>query len=153
VGDQQREERPTCETCGKPVEWVGTTCVNCWEVEHRLDQYLRSPKGVQVIRDKMPKLEDWVDGKPDAWDYDAVLRRYDATVERAVPVDHGYNLFWKKGTMAVQTGDETHARKAAALFIELWLRGVSASFADKIMDGFLFYLEKVEEFEKKNLTS
>ncbi len=29
------------------------------------------------------------------------------------------------------------ARKAAALFVELWLRGVSASFADKLMEAYI----------------
>ncbi len=44
---------------------------------------------------------------------------------------------------------ETIARKAAALFVLLWLRGVSASLADKLMDGFIIVLERQEN---KSLT-
>jgi hypothetical protein len=47
--------------------------------------------------------------------------------------------------MHVPTDNEVHARKAAALFIELNMRFVSASFADKIMDGYLFYLEALDK--------
>lgn len=143
------KETDECTTCGKLHLSGCELCNNCWEVERRIADYLKSPKGVQFIRDAMPKLDDWVDGDPDAWDYDAVLRNYDVKVERAVPVDHGYSLCWKHGTMGIGTGEETHARKAAALFVELWLRGVSASFADKLMDGFLFYTEFQEKAMKK----
>ncbi len=85
------------------------------------------------------KLDDWVDGVPDAWDYEAVLREHEVIVE-----EHGwggYELCWKQGFMHISTDNEVHAKKAAALFVELWLRGVSASFADKLMDGYLSYLE------------
>lgn len=93
------------------------------------------------------KLDDWVDGMPDAWDYEAVLREHVVTVEDLGvdlddPLTHnGHQLCWKNGFMHISTCNEVHARKAAALFIELWLRGVSASFADKLMDGFLCHLE------------
>ena len=90
------------------------------------------------------KLDDWVDGKPDAWDYEKVLERNLVTVEklRGGPCHGGgFALTWSQGCMNVPTDNEEHARKAAALFVELWLRGVSASFADKLMDGFLSYLE------------
>jgi hypothetical protein len=128
-----------CETCGSPTPFKGTKrCNNCWEVEGRLPTYLRNPKGVGFIRSLMPKLDDWVDGKPDAWDYEAVLRKYKVNVQKA---DCGHYLCWHQGVMHVGTYNETHALKAAALFVELWLRGVTASFSDKIMDGFLFYLE------------
>jgi hypothetical protein len=113
-------------------------CNNCWKVEGRLPTYLRSAKGVEHIRSLMPKLDDWVDGVPDAWDYEAVLRDHKVNVQKS---ECGHNLLWHQGTMHIGTDNETHALKAAALFIELWLRGVSASFADKLMDGFLFYLE------------
>lgn len=93
------------------------------------------------------KLDDWVDGVPDAWDYEAVLSKYGVEVtdlgvdEEDVPTHNGHSLSWKNGFMHVPTDDETHAKKAAALFIELWLRGVSASFADELMDGYLSNLE------------
>jgi len=81
------------------------------------------------------KLDDWNDN----WDYEAVLREHDVTVETLGK--RGYQLCWKQGFMHVPTDNEIHARKAAALFVELWLRGVSASFADKLMDGYLSHLE------------
>ena len=71
------DEQPTvpCETCGTPTTYTGTKrCNNCWEVEGRLATYLRSPKAVEIVRKHMPLLDDWVDGKPDAWDYEEVLR-------------------------------------------------------------------------------
>lgn len=142
-------ETKECPTCGRHHLSGCKLCNNCWEVEKRLVDYLESPNGVQFVWDKMPKLDDWVNGEPDAWDYDAVLSTYDVKVERAVPVDHGHVLFWKHGTMGIETDSETHARKAAALFIELWLRGVSASFADKLMDGYLFYMEFQEKAKKR----
>ena len=33
-----------CVTCGRPYDMIGSkrpACVGCWEVEHRLDGYLR----------------------------------------------------------------------------------------------------------------
>ncbi len=79
-------------------------------------------------------LDDWLD----AWDYVAVLKGYEVTVEKSV---YGYQLCWREGFMHIPTDDEVHAHKAAALFVELWLRGVSATFADKLMDGYLSHLE------------
>jgi hypothetical protein len=89
------------------------------------------------------RLDDWVDGVPDSWDYEGVLASNEVNVERLEGRHgiRGFQLCWRKGFMHVPTDNEEHARKAAALFVELYLRGVSASFADKIMDGFLFYLE------------
>ena len=82
------------------------------------------------------KLDDWVDGVPDAWDYEAVLR--DNKVELAFdPMGNGWTLAWEKGFMNIGIVDHDLARKAAALFVELWLRGVSASFADKLMEAYL----------------
>jgi hypothetical protein len=35
-------ELVACETCGRPTDKTGTKrCDGCWEVEHRLDWYLR----------------------------------------------------------------------------------------------------------------
>jgi hypothetical protein len=42
--------------------------------------------------------------------------------------------------MAMGTSSEQIARKAAALFVSLWLRGVSASFCDKIMSGMIWFV-------------
>lgn len=53
-------------------------------------------------------------------------------------------MSWKHGTMSVGPTSEIIARKAAAMFVCLWLRGFSASFADKLMDGFICFLERQE---------
>lgn len=44
-----------CVTCGAPSGCGGTAreCTNCWEVEHRLDQYLRSEKGRAFVREAL----------------------------------------------------------------------------------------------------
>jgi hypothetical protein len=100
-------------------------------------------------------LDDWKDGQPDAWDYEAVLRECGVTVEwcrqvssdgetftEAPPDLCGWGLDWKHGFIRIGQTTEQIARKAAALFVSLWLRGVSASFCDKLMDGFITYLER-----------
>ena len=37
------EELAACGTCGRPTDKTGKNprCYGCWEVEHRLDSYLR----------------------------------------------------------------------------------------------------------------
>jgi len=105
----------------------------------------------------LPLLDDWVDGHPDAWDYDAVLRDNNVVVEYNDTVTDGWgitspagewagwSISWKHGVMFIgRVLNETIARKAAALFVSLWLRGVSVSFADKLMDGFILFLERQE---------
>ena len=75
-------ETVPCETCGTPTPFTGTRrCNNCWEVERRLPDYTKSPKAWDFVRQHIPKLDDWVDGHPDAWDYDAVLRENEVIVE------------------------------------------------------------------------
>jgi len=150
-----------CETCGKPTRFTGTKrCDNCWEVEHRLERYLQSPGGQKQARDKMPLLDDWVDGRPDAWDYETVLAENEVKVEWCAALVNsegivredkccsGWSLSWKEGTIHIGDTTEEIAKKAGALFISLWLRGVSASFADKLMDGFIVYLERQEGITK-----
>ena len=48
-----------CTTCGNEIpfdvpmdlpEGVGFQCTNCWEVEHRLELYLRSEIGRRIVR-------------------------------------------------------------------------------------------------------
>lgn len=40
-----------CETCGTPTPMLGTKrCTNCWEVEKRLLEYLRSINGRKFVR-------------------------------------------------------------------------------------------------------
>jgi len=55
--------------------------------------------------------------------------------------------------MHVDNTTETIARKAGALFVSLWLRGVSASFADHLMDGFVVFLERQENPPSRTLTT
>ncbi len=41
----------TCEVCGGKGDCNGTIpkCANCWEVEKRLADYLKSPKGLAFV--------------------------------------------------------------------------------------------------------
>jgi len=157
-----------CEVCGKPITFLSTKrCNNCWEVESRLGEYLKSRAGQEFARSKMPLLDDWVDGHPDAWDYEAVLRENEVTIEwsdSVVDCDgnvtklecewlHGWALCWKHGTMHIGNTSETVARKAGAMFVCLWLRGISASFADKLMDGFVVFLERQENPPSGTMTT
>lgn len=41
-GSLRDDELVACGTCGRPTDKTGTMrCDGCWEVEHRLDAYLR----------------------------------------------------------------------------------------------------------------
>jgi hypothetical protein len=43
-----------CEICGKWTLYMGTRrCNNCWEVERRLDEYLRTTKGREFVVQKL----------------------------------------------------------------------------------------------------
>ncbi len=98
-------------------------------------------------------LDDWVNGKPDAWDYEAVLREYSVVVEWCNMLidsngkEHhtdsfaGWSFLWKHGTIYIGKIPEVIARKAAALFVSLWLRNVSASFCNKLMQGYIIVLD------------
>jgi hypothetical protein len=145
-------ETVPCETCGTPTRFTGTRrCNNCWEVERRLPDYMKSPKGWAFVRQYIPKLDDWVDGHPDARDYDTVLREKEVIVEWCDTLvdgngnEHragefaGWGFYWKHGAIHIGQCSEQIARKAAALFVSLWLRGVSASFCDKIMSGMIWF--------------
>ena len=146
-----------CETCGTPTPFTGTRrCNNCWEVERRMPDYMKSPKGWDFVRQYIPKLDDWVDGHPDAWDYDAVLRENEVIVEWCDTLvdgngnEHragefaGWGFYWKHGAIHIGQCSEQIARRATALFVSLWLRGVSASFCDKIMSGMVRFWELQE---------
>jgi hypothetical protein len=150
-------ETVPCETCGTPTLLTGTRrCNNCWEVERRLPSYMKSPKAWDFMRQYIPKLDDWKDGRPDAWDYDAVLKENGVSVEWCDTLvdgngnEHragefaGWGFYWKHGAIHIGQTSEQIARKAAALFVSLWLRGVSASFCDKIMSGMVWFWELQE---------
>jgi hypothetical protein len=102
-----------------------------------------------------PLLDDWAGGKPDAWDYEAVLAANEVKVEwwheltgdgetftEAPPEFCGWGFSWKYGAIDIGQTSEGIARKAAALFVSLWKLGVSASFCDKLMDGYISFLER-----------
>jgi hypothetical protein len=153
----ERETVP-CETCGKPTPYTGTKrCDACWQVERLLPAYLLAPKAWEFIRQHLAVLDDWKDGVPDGWDYEAVLRDNDVKVEwshqltsdgvtfsEAPPDLCGWGFYWVHGAIHIGATTEMIARKAAALFVSLWQRRVSASFCDKLMDGFIVFLERQE---------
>lgn len=56
----------------------------------------------------------------------------------------GWGFYWKYGAIHIGRTTEIIARKAAALFVSLWLRGLSASFSDKIMSGMIWFWELQE---------
>lgn len=121
---------------------------------------------VEELLKRRITLDDWVDGHPDAWDYEAVLHDNEVIVEwcdqmtsdgetfEPLPVSLcGWGFYWKHGAIHIGQTTETIARKAAALFVSLWQRGVSASFCDKLMDGFIIFLERQEWVNPLTLVS
>jgi len=113
----------------------------------------------------LPPLDDWVDGKPDAWDYDAALRDNEIVVEWCdTLVDGngkrhragefaGWDFSWRHGCIHIGPTSEKIARKAAALFVSLWLRGASASFCDKIMLSMIAFWDLQERPRRINCHS
>ena len=55
-----------------------------------------------------------------------------------------WSMAWRHGCVSIGQTTAVIARKAAAMFVSLWLRGVSASFADKLMDGYITFLGRQE---------
>jgi|WetSurMetagenome_2_1015567.scaffolds.fasta_scaffold74716_3 hypothetical protein len=147
-----------CKICGSEHGWAGTgLCDSCWEVTHRLEDFLKRPAALDHIRNALPVLDDWADKVPDAWDYDKVLCDNDVSVTwcdeitsdgvtytPAPPDLCGWCFGWKYGSIYIGHTTEIIARKAAALFVELWRRHVSASFCNKLMDGYIIWLERQE---------
>ena len=62
----------------------------------------------------------------------------------APPHLSGWSLSWKHGAMFIGQTTEEIARKAAAAFVSLWTHGMSASFADRLMLGYVLWLEMQE---------
>lgn len=72
-----------CKTCGVPTQYLGTRlCDNCFEVERRLEGYLRSQRGQEFVDSLLGKkpaqqrlialldeigVENWVGGIPRQW--------------------------------------------------------------------------------------
>lgn len=124
----------TCETCGTSIWTHISRCTNCYEIERRLEDYMKSPKGQDFVRQQLPKIDNWPE-----WDYEAVLRENKVKVVRVG--DNWYNLSWYHGYESINTNDEVIARQSAAIFVSLWLRGFSASFADNLAHGYAMWLE------------
>jgi hypothetical protein len=52
IAEFERGKTPwvPCETCGDPTHMTGTRrCDGCWEVEHRLGDYLKTLRGRVVV--------------------------------------------------------------------------------------------------------
>jgi len=134
-----------CKTCGQPATGEDIRCDTCRQVETHLADYLESPKGQDFVRNLLPKMDNWPE-----WDHEAVLRENEATVEK--DGDYWYAMGWRHGGMGINADDETIARKSAALFISLWLRGFTASFADNVAHGFAMWLELQNQRRSFELT-
>ena len=161
-------ESMTCDICGKAAHFIDRRCRDCFAVENRLESYLKNPAGLAKFMSLLPRpaLDDWHETSlhryEPGWDYEDVLRYNEVTVEwchelvdgegtvsEAPPDLCGWGLSWAHGAMHIGQTTEAIAREAAALFVSLWNLGVSASFADKLMDGYMTYLERQEN---KSLT-
>lgn len=111
-------------------------------------KYFHNRAKIERLLERQIKLDDWVDGHPDTWDYEAVLREHDVDVGQESRDETGNDYYfgdywfsWKHGTGTLRTTDRIIARKCAALYVSLWLLGVSASFANKLQQGYTLYLQ------------
>lgn len=51
---------PDCKVCDSPVNMLhASKCNLCWEVEYRLDAYLKSPKARIKVRRKLENLNNF----------------------------------------------------------------------------------------------
>ena len=57
LGDGMNENKP-CIYCGDPVSFPSCNeCEDCWEVENRLDRYLKSEHGRDFVREHLAAAE------------------------------------------------------------------------------------------------
>jgi len=81
-------------------------------------------------RERSPEFDDF--------DYEPILEWANARVEEYDNHGyHGFTLIWKHGFIDLEVPTEEKARKAAALFIYLWTRGVYASFAERCATAYV----------------
>ena len=62
----------------------------------------------------------------------------------------GYYLIWKQGVIYIGNCSELKARESAAIFIHLWLNGISAQMADHLIQAYAHierYRAAVEQYE------
>lgn len=70
----------------------------------------------------------------DDFDYEEILQWANAKVKK----DYSdYILTWKHGFITFEFDEEEKAKKAAALFIYLWSRGIYAGVADKCAKAYV----------------
>ncbi len=54
-----KDPRAVCSVCGRPTEHVATKrCDLCWEIEHKLPEYLRTPNGRAITRRLIADAEE-----------------------------------------------------------------------------------------------
>jgi hypothetical protein len=109
------------------------------------DKSQTCPEVQDFVLSLLPKLDNWPE-----WDYEAVLRENGATVKR--DGDYWYTMGWRLGSMGFNVDDEVIARKTAALFIELFMRGFTCSFADNVAHGYAMWLELQNQRYKIEVT-
>jgi hypothetical protein len=113
-----------------------------------LPDYLKSPGGQKFVREHLPILDD-------SQGYDQILTDNEVTISyddqtpdnegymRQLPPDAcGWSFSWKHGAIFIGQTNNLVALKAAALFVSLWLRGVSASLCRILMNGYIDHLER-----------
>lgn len=56
--NEYREKTVPCKICRTPTEMTGTElCDGCWEVIHRLEVFLKTPKGLHYILTQAAKIK------------------------------------------------------------------------------------------------
>ena len=58
------DETVPCKFCGEPTIYTATKlCNNCWEFEHRIDQFISNKNGLNFVIQKIKalKLREWQD--------------------------------------------------------------------------------------------
>jgi hypothetical protein len=51
------ECQPDCATCGKVGESGDDACANCWEVQRRLPEFLKSEAGILFVKIALAEVE------------------------------------------------------------------------------------------------
>lgn len=104
-------------------------------------------KQLEAAKDKPLNIPDFDDDN-----YEEILKAAEATVEYSdefvdgndkvthLPEFGHWSLCWKHGFIgfdAIEKDNEVDAKKAAALFIYLWSKGVRASIADRAAEAYV----------------
>lgn len=92
----------------------------------------------QILKEHYAKVEWW----------DTVVDNDGNTSPSPIP---GWGLSWSRGVIYIGPCSEEKAREAAAIFIHLWLKGVSAQMASHLAVSCAFvdmYREKIDEYKR-----